>query len=77
MTKSRKILCGLAASAAILGGCASSPYYDDPYYDRTTYYEYPAYGYYGYAPGYYVAPPAVSFGLTYSNRDYYWRRRHG
>ena len=71
----RKSLLSMLAGAALLAGCASGPYYDYPY-ERTGYYEYPTtyyapYDYYAYGPGYYVAPPVVSFGLTYSDRHYY------
>jgi hypothetical protein len=64
---SRKWLLAAAAIAAALSGCATGPYYGDPYYGS------PAYGYEDYSggPGYYVAPPAVSFGFGFSNHDYY------
>ena len=71
----RKSLLSMLAGAALLAGCATGPYYDYPY-ERSGYYDhsydYPPYEYYSYGPGYYVAPPVVSFGLTYSNRPRYW-----
>ncbi len=65
-----------AAGVAMLAGCADYPYYgDNTYYDSYGYRSYP-YSYYSYGPGYYVAPPSVSFGLAYSD-GYYRRRWHG
>jgi hypothetical protein len=65
----RKSLLAVAAAAALLAGCASDPYtYSDVYYDGAYRYDYPTYRYYSYAPGYYVAPPVVSFGLVYRDR---------
>ena len=77
----RKSLLSMLAGAALLAGCATGPYYDYPY-ERTGYYDYPyhyyePYEYYSYGPGVYVAPPAVSFGLTFSDRHYYRPRRWG
>src|SRR6266550_7199467 len=51
-----------------------APYYGyGPSYGYAPYYGYgPSYGYgpyYGYGSGYYVAPPAVGFGLSYSDRN--------
>ena len=81
--KSRKPLLLALAGAALLGGCATGPYYyNDPYYGTTASNEYPAYStasptyryysYPGYAPGYYYyAPPSVSFGLGYTYRSYH------
>jgi hypothetical protein len=80
---SRKWL-GIAAAAAVLGGCADYPYAynDNTYYDNYPNRSYPSYSYYrdypyypyGYAPGYYVAP-SLSFGYSYSSRPYYYRGR--
>jgi hypothetical protein len=79
-------IAALTAGAAILGGCADYPYYNDTYYsDGYAYrtqptYTYPSYSYYRenpgywYGPGYYVAP-SVGFGVTYSSRPYYYRGR--
>jgi len=72
MLKSAKlILATTLGSAALLGGCATGPYYDNYGYN----------GYYGngYGPGYgyaydpyYVAPSVgLGFGYTYSDGDYY------
>ena len=78
--KSRKALLALAAAATVLGGCATYPY-DDPYnqgYYRDSYgntyrdsYGNPYYG----TPGYYTGP-SVGFGITYTDRNDYWRHRH-
>jgi hypothetical protein len=80
--KSRKPLLLALVGASLLAGCATGPYYDS--YDGTTYYDrrvysddYPVYRYYSYGPGYYppayyVAPPTVSFGLSYGYRGR-WR----
>ena len=76
-------IAALTAGAAILGGCADYPYtYSDSnyYYDNYAYRSAPSYSYYRdtpgywYGPGYYVAP-SVGFGITYSNRPYYYRGR--
>jgi hypothetical protein len=65
------ILAAALGGAALLGGCATGPYYDNYGYN----------GYYGngYGPGYgyaydpyYVAPSVgLGFGYTYSDGDYY------
>jgi hypothetical protein len=68
-----------ALGVAMLGGCAAYPYaYNDPYYNNGyAYNTYPGYayntypGYYG--PGYYVAPPSVSFGLAFNDEEHHWR----
>ena len=78
--RSRKWLLAAAALAATLAGCAAGTYYGDPYYDGP--YNGPYYRDYGYnnnyygGPGYYVAPPAVSFGFAYSNHDYHGDGHH-
>ena len=64
----RKLL--LALAAASLAGCAAYPY--DPYYADNSRYAAP---YYGPGPGYY-AGPTVGFGVTYSDRDEYYRHHH-
>ena len=64
------ILAAALGGAALLGGCATGPYYDS--YGYNGYYD-------GYAPGYgyaydpYYAAPSVGlgFGYTYSDGDYY------
>lgn len=71
--------------AALLGGCAVGPYYDNGYgYDNGHGYDngygYNGYNGYGYAPGYYqpgYVAPSVEFGLTYSDRGdrRQWRDR--
>jgi hypothetical protein len=71
--KSRKTLLALAVAAAALGGCATYPY-DDPYYQQQGYYR-DSYGNPYYAPGYYTGP-SVGFGITYTDRNDYWRHRH-
>ena len=78
MTRSRKALVGLAATVALLSGCAIDPYHDryayyDGTYDRpvTRYYEYDPLYYPGYYPRYYG--PTLGFSFSYSNRDRYWR----
>jgi hypothetical protein len=73
MALSRKWLFAAAAGTALLAGCATDPYYNGYGYND------PAYGYPGYrygnpGYGYYVAPPTVEFGLTYSDRDRYYDR---
>lgn len=78
---SLKSLAGLAAVAALLGGCADYPYYGDGYngYDGYGYngYGYDAYGPGYYDPGYYVAPE-IGFGIAFSDRDRHehWRDHH-
>jgi hypothetical protein len=75
----RKILAAatLAAGTALLAGCADYPY-NDTYYGSYGYNSYPSTYYshngYWYGPGYYAAP-SVGFGITYSNRPYYYRGR--
>jgi hypothetical protein len=68
MASRKLLLVAGALAAATLGGCAAYPYDDYAYRDRADY----AYGPY-YEPGYYVAP-SVGFGITYVDRDRYWRR---
>ena len=71
----RKSALALAAAAALLGGCATGPYYDNYAYNET-YYDRPAYRYYDYGPAYYYPRyygPSVAFGLSFSNR-HHWRR---
>lgn len=60
-----------AATGLVLASCATGPY-DYAYDDYGT----PAYGYYGYQPGYYVGP-SVDYGPAYYGRDRDWNRRHG
>lgn len=74
---SRKLLLAVAAGAALLGGCATDPYYYDSYaaydgrYDDRYYYDRPATRYYTPAPSYYAypryyGPPiGLSFGYSY------------
>ena len=82
----RKPLIGLAASALLLGGCATGPYYTGPYeeryaYDDGRYYERPADPYYYDRPAYryydpyypYYYGPTFGFGLSFSNLGH-WRR---
>jgi hypothetical protein len=80
MAKRTRLTLLALAGAALLGGCATGPYYDN-------YYGYgPAYGYPAYGPAYYDYPyagPSVGIGLgaTYIDRDdrHYrrdWRGRH-
>ena len=71
--KSSKWLLAVGAMTAIAGlsGCAY-----DPYYDNYGYGAYPQ-GRYAYDPGYYVGPPAVSFGFGYSDRRWDGRRGRG
>ena len=72
--KSRKALLALAAAATMLGGCATYPY-DDPYAYNQGYYR----DYYGntyYTPPSYYTGPSVGFGITYTDRNDYWRHRH-
>jgi hypothetical protein len=71
--KSRKTLLALAAAATVLGGCATYPS-DDPYYEQGYYRD--AYGRTYYAPPSYYAGPSVGFGITYTDRNDYWRHRH-
>ena len=74
MATSRKAALAVLASATLLAGCATGPYYDDYGYGYGSRYGY-GYGYgdpYYYAPGYYYGP-SIGLGLTYSDRDY---RRH-
>jgi hypothetical protein len=77
-----KSLLGLAAIAALLGGCADYPYYGDGY-DGYNGYGYDGYGYGAYGPGYYDAPgyyaaPEIGFGFAWSDRGRreHWRDRH-
>jgi hypothetical protein len=93
MNRSIKSLLAATVIAAAVAGCASvEPYgYDVPSYSYgydyapsygyAPYYGYgPSYGYgpyYGYGSGYYVAPPTVGFGLTYSDRNRNWRDYRG
>lgn len=72
--KSRKALLALAVAATALGGCATYPY-DDPY--QNGYYQRDYYGntYYNAPPAYYTGP-SVGFGITYTDRNDYWRHRH-
>ena len=80
MTSRSKSVLALAATAALLAGCATGPYYDSygnhVYNDGSYYYDRPAYRYYEgpayYAPAPYVGP-SVGFGIAYSNRGYYRR----
>ena len=80
---SLKSLAGLAAVAALLGGCADYPYYGDGYngYDGYGYngYGYNGYGYDAYGPGYYdpgyYAAPEIGFGIAFGDRDRHERWR--
>lgn len=72
--KSRKTLLALAAAATVLGGCATYPY-DDPYYNQQGYYR-DSYGNPYYGPPAYYTGPSVGFGITYTDRNDYWRHRH-
>jgi hypothetical protein len=79
-TISRKSLLGLAAAAALLGGCATGPYYDGYAYDDGYYHDRPAVRYYDYGYGYgpyayprYYAGPSVGLSLSYNR----YRHRHG
>ena len=84
MTSQSKSIMALAAAAALLGGCATGPYYDSygnyVYNDAPPpyYYERPAPRYYE-APPYYAPPPyyspyyygpSVGFGFSFSNRGH-------
>ena len=69
MASRKLLLVAGALAAATLGGCAVYPYDGYAYRDREYH---PAYGPY-YEPGYYVGP-SVGFGITYVDRDRYWRR---
>jgi hypothetical protein len=66
------ILAAALGGAALLGGCATGPYYDNGY----------GYGY-GYDtayPGYYDPysyGPSVGLGFSYSDNDYRWRDNDG
>jgi hypothetical protein len=82
MTSQSRTILALAAAAALLGGCATGPYYDSYgnyvyndapppyYYERPAprYYEAPPY----YAPYYspYYYGPSVGFGFSFSNRGH-------
>src|SRR5690349_11004514 len=66
----RKTLFAAAAAAALLGGCATGPYYGGGY-------GYDSYGY-GYGPAYYdpvYVGPTVGFGYSYYDNGgrRYWR----
>jgi hypothetical protein len=70
----RTTLLAALAGAAVLSGCATGTYYDDPYgygYDSYGYYDSPVY--YGY-PGY--VAPSVGLGLSWTDRDYRYHGRH-
>ncbi len=74
MTTSTRSILALAGSALLLGACAAGPYdygygYNDGYggYVPGSSYDYPGYGY--------VAPPAVEFGLGFSDGGRYEHRR--
>jgi hypothetical protein len=74
MAKRTRLTLLALAGAALLGGCATGPYYDN-------YYGYaPAYGYPAYGPAYYDYPyvgPSVGIGIgaTYVDRDYHHHSR--
>jgi hypothetical protein len=70
MASRKLLLLAGALAAATLGGCAAYPYDDYAYQDERAYYT--DHGPY-YGPGYYVGP-SVGFGITYVDRDRYWRR---
>jgi hypothetical protein len=80
-----KSLVGLAAVAALLGGCADYPYYGDGY-NGYGYNGYNGYGYNGYGydagPGYYdpgyTVAPEIGLGFAFSDggRHEHWRDRH-
>jgi len=88
MTISTKSVLGLAAAAALLGACATGPYYDNGYgYGYNNGYAYD--NGYAYAPGptYYdetppfFAAPSVGFGVGFSSFDHdghhhEWRGDH-
>jgi hypothetical protein len=75
---SSKLILALAATAALLAGCATDPYYDNYNYasDDGYYYGRPAYPSYGYGPAYYpphyYSGPRIGFGIGYSSG---WRYR--
>lgn len=84
MAKRTRLTLLALAGAALLGGCATGPYYGE-------YHGYgPAYGYPAYGPAYYDYPyvgPSVGIGIgaTYIDRDHRhysrdhrreWRGRH-
>jgi hypothetical protein len=89
MAKLSKLVLTALGGAALLGGCATGPYYDNygsPYGYNSPYYGSNASPYYGsnYDPYYYG--PSVGFGYSYSNNDNYrdgryrgnnWRDRDG
>jgi len=78
MRTSIKAFLAAAGAGIALASCAAQPYdYGYGYGDSG----YPAYGYYGYEPGYYVGP-SVDYGSAYYyDRDHnrHWRdeRRDG
>ncbi len=69
MTMKRKSLLALAASALLLGGCATG------YCDSYGYYYSRPYGY-TYGPAYYPRyyGPSVGFSPAYTDRGRYYRR---
>lgn len=71
MKISRKALLAIAASATLLGACATGPYYDNYGYGYDGYAD-PYYGYPGYG---YAAAPTVGFGIGFTevHRDREWR----
>lgn len=65
MAISVKTVLATAAAAALLGGCATGPYYQDGYGYGPGYYN--GYGPAYYSPGY--LEPSVGLGITYIDRD--------
>ncbi len=84
MTIQRKAIFAALASAALLAGCATGPYYDDYAYGSGYNYGYGGPAYYGpsyYGPSYYgpaYVAPSVGLGLSYhdydNRRDRRWHR---
>lgn len=70
MAKYLRSALAIAGAAALLGGCADYPYYDNSYGYYDNYYGpsyVPAPSYYDY-PGY-DAGPSIGLGFSFSDRD--------